>query len=34
MFAQMWTFRGEEVERVRMLQSKEEALEAAGISDP
>jgi ketosteroid isomerase-like protein len=33
-YAQMWTFRGEEVERVRMLQSKEEALEAAGISDP
>jgi ketosteroid isomerase-like protein len=33
-YAQMWTFRGDEVERVRMLQSKKEALEAAGMSDP
>jgi ketosteroid isomerase-like protein len=33
-YAQVWTFRGETVERVRMLPSKEEALEAAGISGP
>lgn len=33
-FAQMWTFRGEVVERVRMLPSKEEALAAAGINGP
>ena len=31
-YAQMWTFRGDEVKRVRMLQSKEAALEAAVTS--
>jgi ketosteroid isomerase-like protein len=31
-FPQVWTWRGDEIARVRMLPSKEEALKAAGVS--
>ena len=31
-YAQVWSFRGEDVHRVAMLPTKDEALEAAGLA--